>query len=51
MAILYVKIAKHGEIIKAEFIIFTTSRKTQRGQRVDYKGTTNADPVSDIPDA
>ncbi len=38
---------KHGEIIKAEFDIFAL-RKTQGGQRVDYKGTTNANPVNDI---
>ncbi len=35
-----------GEIIKAEFDICTS--KNTRGQRVDYKGTTNANPVNDI---
>ncbi len=36
---------KHGEIIKAEFDIFALENT---GQRVDYKGTTNANPVNDI---
>ncbi len=30
---------------KAEFDIFGTSKNT-RGQRVDYKGATNANPVT-----
>ncbi len=42
--ILYVKeIAKHGEIIKAEFDIFAL-RKTQ-GSTGGLQGTTNTDPV------
>ncbi len=36
------EIAKHGEIIKAEFDIFAL--RNTRGQRVDHKGTTNAKP-------
>ncbi len=39
--------AKHGEIIKAEFDIFALQRKTQRVNRWT-KGTTNANPVNDI---
>ncbi len=41
----YVKAAKHGEIIKAEFDIFDPL-KTQ-GVNGGHKGTTNANPVND----
>ncbi len=43
------EIAKHGEIIKAEFDIFT-SEKHKGVSRLDYKGTmkANANPVNDI---
>ncbi len=41
------EIAKHGEIIKAEFRYLLHFEK-HKGQRVDYKGTTNANPVNDI---
>ncbi len=41
------EIAKHGEIIKAEFDIFAALRKTQ-GANGGLQGTTNANLVNDI---
>ncbi len=41
------EIAKHGEVLK-QSSISCTSREKHKGQQVDYKGTTNANPVNDI---
>ncbi len=44
--ILYVKIAKHGEIIKQSSISLHFEK--HKGQRVDYKRLANADPSRSI---